>query len=324
MVVNGKQPNRLDHRLYCDYANLVKLQAHADGFKLLPRLCAGSALVGRHHSAFRGRGLNFEELRHYQHGDDIRNLDWKVTLRTGKPHIRSYTEEKDRNVMICVDQRSSMFFSSVAVMKAVVAAEVAALTAWRVLKDSDRVGFVISTTDELVWSTPKRSQRDTLLQLSQLAQANQRLSAISRDSSEVGFDRLIALLNQLKCRNTTIIILSDWSGVTDDGIHHLKYLQKHNNVLGVLITDPLETSLLTESTNGTQGFVPWVVADGDYQLNLHRKPQVDKASAGLAHHYQLKKQQLLKLMTIQHLPMIELGTGGDHLAKFKGMVGGLV
>lgn len=100
----------MDPRLYCDYARLVRLQAQAESFSLLPHLKAGSVLSGRHNSLFRGRGLNFEELRHYQLGDDIRNLDWKVTMRTGKPHVRSYTEEKDRNVIVCVDQRSTMFF----------------------------------------------------------------------------------------------------------------------------------------------------------------------------------------------------------------------
>lgn len=139
------KPQGLDPRLYCDYSRLVRIQAQAESFSLLPHLKAGSVLSGRHNSLFRGRGLNFEELRHYQLGDDIRNLDWKVTMRTGKPHVRSYTEEKDRNVMICVDQRSSMFFASQNTMKSVVAAEVAALCGWRVLKDGDRVGFVLAS-----------------------------------------------------------------------------------------------------------------------------------------------------------------------------------
>ncbi|MFM5554295.1 DUF58 domain-containing protein [Aeromonas veronii] len=116
-------------------------------FSLLPRLNSGNLLCGRHPSRFRGRGLNFEELRHYQQGDDIRTLDWKVTLRTGRPHVRSYSEEKDRHVILCVDQRSCMFFSSVEVMKSVVAAEVAALLGWQVLKESDRVGLAILHCD---------------------------------------------------------------------------------------------------------------------------------------------------------------------------------
>jgi len=74
-------------------------------------LTSNSSIVRKaYHSHARGRGLNFEELRHYQKGDDIRQMDWKVTQRTGKPHVRSYTEEKDRQIILCVDQRSAMYF----------------------------------------------------------------------------------------------------------------------------------------------------------------------------------------------------------------------
>jgi uncharacterized protein (DUF58 family) len=77
--------------------------------------------------------LNFEELRHYLPGDEIRTLDWKVTNRTGKPHVRVYSEEKERPVLLVVDQRINMFFGSQVKMKSVLAAELAALSAWRVL-----------------------------------------------------------------------------------------------------------------------------------------------------------------------------------------------
>ena len=73
--------------------------------------------------SFRGRGLNFEELRHYRPGDDIRAMDWKVTQRTGKPHIKVFTEERERNVYLAIDQRMTMFFGSSHKMKSVIAAE---------------------------------------------------------------------------------------------------------------------------------------------------------------------------------------------------------
>jgi uncharacterized protein (DUF58 family) len=91
---------------------LRALEFRARGFSFLPRQPARSVLTGRHSSRLRGRGLNFEELRHYQPGDDIRSLDWKVTRRTGKPHVRVYTEERERSVLLLVDQRVSMFFGS--------------------------------------------------------------------------------------------------------------------------------------------------------------------------------------------------------------------
>ncbi|MEH6452161.1 MAG: DUF58 domain-containing protein, partial [Psychromonas sp.] len=111
-----------DARLHANYRRLVKLQALSHSFRLLSKWQAKSLMAGRHHSQFRGRGLNFEELKHYQVGDDIRNLDWKVTLRTGQAHVRLYSEEKDRNVVILVDQGANMFFASTDTMKSVVAA----------------------------------------------------------------------------------------------------------------------------------------------------------------------------------------------------------
>ena len=81
----------------------------------------------------RGRGLNFEEIRDYRPGDDVRSIDWKVTARLQKPHIRVFNEERDRQALLVVDQRLSMFFGSRRAMKSVAAAEAAAIGAWRVL-----------------------------------------------------------------------------------------------------------------------------------------------------------------------------------------------
>ena len=82
------------------------------------------------HRGLRGRGFDFEEIRRYLPGDDIRSIDWRVTARTGKPHLRVFTEERDRPVILVVDQRRSMFFGSRRALKSVVAAETAALAAW--------------------------------------------------------------------------------------------------------------------------------------------------------------------------------------------------
>ena len=94
-------------------------------FHFRPRQPVHSLLAGRHASRLRGRGLAFEELRPYLPGDDIRTMDWHVTARTGKPHVRVYTEEKDRPVLLVVDQRQNMFFGSKRAMKSVAAAEAA-------------------------------------------------------------------------------------------------------------------------------------------------------------------------------------------------------
>ena len=131
--------------------DLVLLKAEARGFSLLTRQPVGSLLAGRHASRLRGRGLTFEELRDYREGDDIRSMDWKATARLRSPHVRVYSEERERPVLLVVDQRSPMFFGSRRAMKSVVAAELAALGAWRALDSGDRVGGIVFNEQEIVF-----------------------------------------------------------------------------------------------------------------------------------------------------------------------------
>ncbi|WP_086980848.1 DUF58 domain-containing protein [Vibrio aphrogenes] len=307
----------LDSRIYCEFSRLVRLQAQVHSFSFLPKMNAGTALAGRHNSRFRGRGLNFEELRHYQLGDDIRNLDWKVTIRTGKPHVRMYTEEKDRNVIVAVDQRSGMFFSSVNVMKSVVAAEIAALTGWRVIKDNDRVGFSFATPEHLIYHKAQRSQNDLLRELRYLAQRNQALNVDSKNTQQVTFSEWIKSLAQLKLKAATIVIISDWHDTTEQDIKRLQHLQQHNDVLSILVADPMEASLPENIAKNR-----WVIGDGHYQLSLDTHHKVSAANQSLTTQTNLKRDQLIKIMAMNAMPVIELDTSGEHVKQFKRSIGG--
>ena len=119
---------RSETGVYARLEDLVALEYRATGYSFLPRQPVHSVLAGRHASRMRGRGLNFEEIRGYLPGDDIRTIDWKVTARTREPHVRVYTEERDRPVWLLVNQRQSMFFGSRERMKSVTAAEAAAVS----------------------------------------------------------------------------------------------------------------------------------------------------------------------------------------------------
>ncbi|ESQ98398.1 hypothetical protein F753_15980 [Stutzerimonas chloritidismutans AW-1] len=125
------QPVRTgSHGAYVELSQLASLRLAADGLALLPRQPARSVLAGRHHAHLRGRGLSFEELRPYWPGDDARLIDWKVTARLRKPFVRLFAEERDRPLLLLVDQRMNQFFGSQRAFKSVVAAELAALAGW--------------------------------------------------------------------------------------------------------------------------------------------------------------------------------------------------
>jgi len=177
--------------VYADLGDLARLEHKASGFSFLPRQPVHSLLTGRHASRLRGRGLNFEEIRRYLPGDDIRTIDWKITQRTGKPHVRVFTEERDRPAILAIDQRLSMFFGSQRAMKSVVAAELAALSAWRVFSAGDRVGALVFNDTEIEEIKPHRSRRRVMQILGAVTRMNHALRV------DAGITENPGMLNQV-------------------------------------------------------------------------------------------------------------------------------
>ena len=230
--------------VYADLDELMRLRFKASGFSFLPRQPIHSILSGRHASRLRGRGLNFEELRNYLPGDDTRNIDWKVTARTREPYIRVYTEEKDRTVWLLVDQRISMFFGSRWKMKSVVAAEAAAVAAWRVLSQGDRVGAVIFNDSDLVVVPPHRSEERVAQILKQVIRKNHALNAKSDIEPGPGMlNRALKRVAALARHDCLICLIGDGTGIDEDTRKYVTRLTEHNDVLSVFIYDPLEQSM---------------------------------------------------------------------------------
>ena len=148
--------------VYVRLEELIELQYRARGFSFLPRQPVHSLLSGRHASRMRGRGLDFEELQGYLPGDDIRTIDWRVTARTGAAHTKMFREERERQVLVCVDQRSSMFFGSQYCCKSVLAARLAALISWAALQRGDRLGGLVFSESEHREIRPRRSRRSVV------------------------------------------------------------------------------------------------------------------------------------------------------------------
>src|SRR5262245_36890391 len=117
--------------VYVGFDDLLALEHRGRRVSFLPHQPVRSLLSGRFASRMRGHGLNFEEIRDYRPGDDIRSIDWKVTARLREPHVRVFNEERDRQSLLVVDQRMSMFFGSRLSMKSVTAAQAAAIGDWR-------------------------------------------------------------------------------------------------------------------------------------------------------------------------------------------------
>lgn len=247
--------------VYTSLQALSRLRYSTRGFSYLPKQPVGSPLSGRKRSRLRGRGLDFNELRHYRPGDDIRTMDWRVTNRTHKPHVRIYTEERDRPVIVVVDQRLSMFFGSRRNMKSVTAAELAALTAWRVLETGDRVGAVLFNDTRITEIRPSRSQRNTLGWLGQLVDMNHALSIDSKQTHRP--EALQEALQGLERRighDYLVLLISDFSGWSTAIIDSLQRIRQHNDIVCALIFDPLERDISQADK--------LIVSDGYYQLQV--------------------------------------------------------
>lgn len=244
-----------------DLAALAALEASVRDFHFRSRQPVHSLLSGRHGSRVHGRGLAFEELRQYLPGDDIRTIDWRVTARTGTPHVRLYSEEKERPVLLVVDQRMNMFFGSRRAMKSVTAAEAGALAAWRVLADGDRVGGVIFGDADQTSAAPQRSRHGVLHLLGDLAQHNQRLRAdLPGQRGATQLNNALRQALRLAHHDYLVIVISDFDGADTETRHLMLSLRGRNDVLSVLVYDPF---LLELPASGQL-----VVSDGELQVEL--------------------------------------------------------
>ncbi len=250
-----------DERVYTNLAHLVRLHHKASGFSFLPRQPLHSLLAGRHAAKIRGRGLNFEEIRGYLPGDDVRSIDWKVTARTHKPHIRVYTEERERPAYLLVDQRLAMFFGSQVRMKSVVAAETAALGAWRILSMGDRPGALVFNDMDITEVQPHRSRQNVMRILQAVVDKNHTLkSDLDVEPDPTMFNRTLENVRRRIRHDALIAVISDFDGLDEEGRNILLELRHHNDVIAALIHDPSATQLPASGD--------YVITDGELQVEL--------------------------------------------------------
>jgi uncharacterized protein (DUF58 family) len=229
------------------YVTLKQLQALEGAARRLtfrPTQPVTSLLNGRHASRLRGRGLDFDEIRGYLPGDDIRTIDWKVTARIGAPHVRVYTEERDRPALLIVDQRMPMFFGSVLNLKSVTAAEAASVAAFAILSGGDRVGGLVLHDEGLSQNRPQRSRRALNGFLTEIVHRNRNLRATGPNNDATGdMDTALETAVRLAGHDHLIIVFSDFDGITDHTRRHVSQLARHNDVLLCVVTDPMAQEL---------------------------------------------------------------------------------
>lgn len=226
----------LEHLLKFEWLNTVL------NFKV-GKQKSNSVLSGRFASRLRGRGLDFEEARPYVIGDDIRKIDWRVTAKTGTTHTKIFTEEKEKPAFIFVDQSPTMGFGSVRKTKSVVAGELAAIAAYKILKGGDRVGGMVFKGDTYDLITPKRDQRNVLQFLKNIVDANAEIYNQKSFDYETQLKDMISKLQNIITHDYVVIIISDFYRYNPESIRYYSMLSQHNDVILIKLYDPMEEAL---------------------------------------------------------------------------------
>jgi len=297
--------------VYANLDDLIRVRFKARDFSFMPRQPVTSILSGRYASRLRGRGLNFEEMRRYLPGDDVRTMDWRVTARTRQPHVRVYTEEKDRSVLLLVDQRINMFFGSRDRMKSVTAAELAALGAWRALDVGDRVGAVVFNDTEVTDIQPQRSQKTVMSILGTVVQMNQRLRVGSDIEPNPGMlNAALRKAVRLAPHDVLVVIISDFFGVDAETERLSASLAAHNDVLGLLVHDPLRLNPQGHSIS---------VSDGNLQMQMDLANS--KVRAKLAEDYRLEQERITHFLKKLSAPLLLVSNEGDVAKQVRRLLG---
>lgn len=309
-----ERENIADYRgVYISMDELVSLRGAGLELDLRGKKKAMAAMAGMHRSTFRGRGIDFDEVRIYQPGDDVRNIDWRVTARTGRTHTKLFREERERPVYLVVDQRQPMFFGSQNAFKSVVAARVAAYFAWATRTHGDRIGGFLFNDNDVQEVRPKDGKRGIQNFFRMLIQFNQALDAgnHSHRTSRQSFISALQGLNHVVRPGSLVVIISDFLDYDDITQQHMSLLCGHNDVIALQIFDPMEKHL---PAAGVYGFT-----DGQRNVRLNTAPHSLRKDYALRF---VERQSVLKdQLTRIAVPLIEISTGDSVPERLRATLG---
>lgn len=252
---------------------------------------------GGYASRFKGRGMEFDEVRQYQAGDDIRNIDWRVTARTNKTHSKVFHEERERPVFISVDARAAMQFATQGVFKSVQAANIAALIAWVAQSKGDKVGGQVFAQHGCQELKPATGRAAVLHFLNALV----RPSLV--ESKEINLSDVLHRLSQHTRPGSLVYIISDFRGLNDNVERQLAKLARHCELVLLHVFDPLERTLPTNGrfrfTNGTK----------DTVVDMNDKQRVEQYQ----HYFLAREARLQKLCKTWRMALVQCATTDDPL-----------
>ncbi len=287
-------------RVFISLKTLINLARPAASLNL-KRKSIRAQTSGGYVSHFKSRGMEFQEVRAYQPGDDIRNIDWHVTARTGKVQTKVFREERERPVFISVDNRLTMHFATRGVFKSVLAAKLAGLLAWAAQHQGDRIGGQLFSDTQCCELKPQNGRHAVLRFLNMLVSSGDATTKTGATVSLISLEHVLARLTQHAHPGSLVYIISDFRGINDAAERHLAKLAQHCDVVLLFVYDPLEDSLPTKGryrfTDGQQD----VVVDTSDQHRLLTYHQ----------HFEQRLQRVQQTAKKRGLTFIQCNTADD-------------
>lgn len=238
--VRSANGNRDGDGIHLTAAELIALRPRCQSLRLPMRQAAASALAGAYRSRFRGRGVDFVESRNYQPGDDIRNMDWRVTARTGKPHTKVFQEERERPVLIVLDASPSLYFGTRIKLKSVAAGQLAAAIAWSAVRRGDRIGGFLFAPGQHRELRPAGGRRGAMRVIQSLVDW---LQPHEDERQSEPLSRALERVRHAVRPGSLVIVISDFFNLDEECNRHLSRLRQHNDVIGCQVLDRAEYDL---------------------------------------------------------------------------------
>lgn len=208
---------------------------------------------GEYHSAFKGRGMSFSEVRSYQYGDDVRNIDWNVTARTGDPFVKVFEEERELTVMLLVDLSRSAFFGTVEQMKNELLTEICAVIAFSAITNNDKVGVILFSDRIERFIPPKKGKQHILRIIRELLD-------IVPIGTGTDIGGALRYFNNVIKKRSICFVLSDF--MTKGYEDALRIAKRRHDIIGIQMTDPREAELpnigLVRAMDSESGEIRWI------------------------------------------------------------------
>ena len=269
--------------------------------ELRTRRLVNSSFSGQYHSVFKGQGMNFEEVREYSPGDEIRSIDWNVTARMNSPHVKTYTEERELTVMIVLDVSASGVFGSIEQSKRELAAEVAAILAFSAITNNDKVGLLLFSDKIELFMPPKKGRQHALRLIREM---------LFFRPEGTGTDLSMALeyLNRVLVRRSVVFLISDFNA--PDFTKPLTPASRRHDVVAMPVRDPGEESL------PAVGRIVFEDAETGEMV------EIDTGRASVRSEYaaaeSARRKELEKLFAARRVDVVPLATDGDPVLALRG------